>query len=232
MVRRGALKSSNQYDQLRVKVPITLTRDKLLISPDNSLYFNILQLPWNALKSGDGELNMLGQAASDISKMTGLYRYYKCTGVHYELMRSKVYVSQPQGIQVFNQEEELGYQIMHSKVVNKPDTVTTVVEANADLTKRVILEEPTSWKEAIDDDTRFRNCYNKKFLKVGWLPKTPFEKNWRNITESDPELSTGGIHFRWKSDNVIPNLSGVVVSQNQVMLQGTATVYMKFYQRY
>lgn len=231
MVRRGALRSSNQYDKLRVKVPIGITFNTLLTSPDGSRYFNFLHLPWNALLSGTGESNAVGQAANDISKMTSLYRYYKCTGVHYTLMRPKVYITQPQGIQVFNQEQEMGYQIMHSKVVNKPDTVTTVIEANADLQKRVVLEEPTSWAEAIDNDSIFRNCYNKKFFKMGWLPKTPFEKNWRNISESDPELSTGGIHIRWKSDDVIPNLSGVNFSANQVMLQGTAIVYMRFYQR-
>lgn len=231
IVRRGALRSSNQYDQLRIKCPITITYNQLLTSPDGGKYFNFIHLPWNALLSGQGESNAIGQAAVDIAKMTSLYRYYKCTGVHYELMRPKVYISQSQGIQVFNQEEEMGSMIMHSKTVNKPDSVTSVIEANADLQKRVVLKEVTSWAEGIDNDSEFKNHRNSKFVKMGWVPKTPFEKNWRDIIESDPELSTGGIHIRWKSSDVIPSLTGIGFSLNQVMLQGTAVVYMKFYQR-
>ena len=114
------LRNNPQYDNLRVRVPITITYNTLLTAPDSSKYFNFLHLPWSTLLNGEGESNAIGQASSDIAKMTSLYRYYKCSGVHYNLYRPKVYVSQPQGIQVFNQEQEFGYQIMHSKVVNRP----------------------------------------------------------------------------------------------------------------
>lgn len=230
-VRRGALRSSNQYDQLKVKLPITILRSEFAngATGDGSILFNLFHLPWNAIHVTGS--NRVGAAAMDISKMTALFRYYKCTGVHYDLYRPSVYIANANGIQVIKQEQSMGYQVMHSTVIDAPNTVTSDVEVNVNLQRKVSLSEPVSWTECIDDDKNFTNLGSRRKVSIGWKPKTTFERQWRDVLLSDSELAYGGIHIRYKSDDPIPNLTGFAYSQSQVLLQGTVSVYMAFKQR-
>jgi len=217
---------------LKCRVPITLKYSDFNVRPDNSIAFSFVNAPWRNLSTTTN--NRLFD--SDFVAVLPLYQQYKLGKIEYCLRRPKQFFNQNvnNGTDIIcDPIESFGTEILHSRMVNAADVTTNVVQGTANLQPRMILQESTSWAEAVDNQgSRFHIHGYKTQVKRTWLPATPFERLWRNRDSSvDQDHACGGLHIAIKNKAIVPNVTAMLPTSDQVMIEGYADVYMNFCRR-
>ena len=241
-VRRYARKANmprqinSNMDALKVRMSRTIqARDMVTTSSDGSRYCNIYFCPSRNITTAfsGGQCNLFYHP--DFESIQTLYQQYKVTCVVIKLDRPDQYVIDTNSDNYLREpNHEWGTQILHARTVYKPDTTLNAVQTATDLTPRVILYHPTTYKECVDDGARrFHICPHwRKSVTRTYKPSTQFEKRWVNRLYDDTELAKGGMHIRIKDGNAgQPSIPGLNQSPQQVLFNITATVYMAFKER-
>lgn len=215
---------------IKCRVPFELKYSDFNLRPDNSIAFDFVNAPWRNLSVTTN--NRLYN--SDFVAVLPLYQQYRLAKVEYCLRRPKQFLNQQTGGDIITSPlESMGTEILHSRMVMAADATTNVVQGTANLQPRMILQEPVTWKEAVDNQSsRFHIHGYKTFVKRTWLPGTPFEKLWRNRdTSVDQDHACGGLHICIKNKAIIPELTALVPTSAQVMVEGYADVYVNYCRR-
>jgi hypothetical protein len=162
-----------------------------------------------------------------IDHMKALYQKFKLGSVSFDLDRPKMFVGSgaPSGPLLSQPTSHLGTQIIHSEVNIKPDGSTTTPVTNATIEYKLNATVPESWHEGVDNQSpRFNLHKDRKQVKASWRPTTEYERKWKDNTNSDQELATGGIHIRFKDKKPVPEIGSLNYVGSQVILQGYATM--------
>lgn len=245
--------SKPQYNKLqggqRDFLKITMHRELFksdfnTTTSDQSMYHDILFNPMRNVTAApsNGMSNLFYHP--DFARLTeSLYRAYKVTCIVIKFSRPNIALAYNNTTPNQTQSTQLptiqwGTKIMHSKLTYAPDATTNTVVSNVNLTPRINLTQPSSWREAVDDGAKqFHNCGYKRYCTRVWKPTNDFERRWRYTDNDDRELCRGGIHIRFEKDHPI-DLTGVTGTGNNwnydpetKLLDIQATVYMAYKDR-
>lgn len=225
--KKGIYKNvSSNIQSIKVRVPFEIRRDEMTKnSADNSLRFSFVNSPWrNVSTTSQNRL-----FSNDFLLVMGLYQQYKLARVNYVIRRPLQYLSNSS---VVAPTESFGTQVLHSRQVITANGTTNIVEGSTAITQSILLTEPTTWTEAVDNQsTTFHVHGYKRSCNRTWLPGSPFEKRWRNKNvTTDQELASGGLLLMIKSESIIPNAAGTPANA-QIMFEGYADVFMNYCRR-
>ena len=234
------------FESLCIRIPMEIRYNKMLTSPDGSMFFNIAFCPWKALDFAT-DLSATPQQygnnrlySADIDHMKALYQTFRLGSVFLDLDRPKVFVSASEtqspsnqiGASLFQPTSHVGTQIIKSEVVLKPDSVGDHVQSNTSIDFKLLDTTPSSWREGVDNQSsRFLLHKDRKQIKLNWRPTTDYERKWKDKASSDQELMTGGMHIRFQSKEPIPEIANFSYRSDQVLLQGYANYVMYFKDR-
>ena len=218
---------------VKCRVPFHLNYSYFTVLADDSLEFNFLNAPWlNIQSTGTGPNKFYNQ---DFQHAMQLYQSYKLSRIDYHMRRPDIAINNvdpDRAAETHKQIVSWGTEILHTRMVDKPDGTTGVLQATVDLSPRMVTESGGStWRELVDNqDKRFHMHGTRNYVKRTWLPATFQEKKLRDKQYSDQEHICGGLSVRFKHKTLVPGL--VAVPQDgQIMLEGYADVYMNFSRR-
>lgn len=238
--RGGRLRNTginSNFDVLKVRMTRTITYGDMQSSTDGSRYCNLFFCPMHNVSTtfSGGSANLFYHP--DFETMSALYQQYKVTCVVLKFSRPDIWIKDSTNANnqfIKMPTQEWGSQILHSRIVNKPDANTGSMQLQADLQPRVQIYAPASYAEAVDDGARrFKIVPNYKRTETRvYKPSTFYEKKWVNKLYDDPELAKGGMHLRIKKGNEpMGALTHFDQDPSQTIYDITATVYMAFKER-
>lgn len=232
--KKGLYKNvSSNTLTVKCRVPFHLNYNYFTALADDSLEFNFLNAPWlNVQSTGTGANRFFNQ---DFQSAMQLYQSYRLARIDYHMRRPDILYNQSgsdRAGETHKQNVAWGTEILHTRMVDKPDTTTGVLQATVDLSPRMVTESGGStWREMVDNqDKRFHMHGTRNYVKRTWLPATYQERKLRDKQYSDQEHICGGLSVRFKNKTIIPGISTEPAS-GQVMLEGYADVYMNFSRR-
>lgn len=209
---------------LKCRVPFEIRRDAMDLQADNSLTFNFVNAPWrNVSVTSQNRLY-----DNDFVLAMNLYQQYKLARVDYCIRRPKQYLAG----ETLDPTQSFGTQVLHTRQVITANGTTNAVESTAAISQHILTTAPTSWKEAVDNQsTTFHVHGYKRECKRTWLPACYFEKRWRNKNVgTDQELASGGLLLMVKNSSIVPEVAGTL-GNAQIMFEGYADVYINYCRR-
>jgi len=218
---------------IKCRVPFHLNYNHFTVLADDSLEFNFLNAPWlNVSASGTGANRLYNE---DFQHAMNLFQSYKLARVDYHFRRPDIMVNSAdpdRSSDTHKQSVSWGTEVLHTRMVDKPDGTTGTLQATVDLQPRMVTASGGStWREMVDNqDKRFHIHGTRNYVKRTWLPATFQERKLRDKQYSDQEHICGGLSVRFKNKTVVPGLTYVPLN-TQVMVEGYALVYMNFSRR-
>jgi hypothetical protein len=228
-------------DSLKITMSRQIHRKDMNELSDKSMECNIVFNPVQDVSTtfSNGVANLLYHPSA--AKLTeGIFRKYRCACVVLKISRPNVNfnynnTNSNQTQNVTLPTIQWGTKILHSHIVNKPDSYTSAVQSNAVLTRQVVLIQPTSWNEAIDDGNRqFINHQYKRSCTRVWKPVGEFERRFVSVADDDLQLARGGIHIHMENQQPLSMDRSDKQWQydpDVVLFDIHATVYMKYTDR-
>ena len=216
---------SSNIMTVKCRVPFEIRRDEMTMNADESLTFNFVNAPWRNVSTTSQ--NRLYH--DDFTKVMYLYQQYKLARVDYCIRRPKQYLS---GSTTIDPTQSFGTQVLHTRQCLTANASTDAVESTAAISQHILTTSPTSWKEAVDNQsTTFHVHGYKRECKRTWLPACYFEKRWRNKNVgTDQELASGGLMLMIKQQSIVPEIAGTL-GNAQIMFEGYADVYINYCRR-
>ena len=167
--------------------------------------------------------------------MLNLYQKCRLARVYLDLQRPKMVSTGllgggAAGPLLFQPTSHLGVQNIQSRVNIAPAADDGILQPVGAFTQQGTATVPTSWRESVDSlSSKFCVLKDRKNVKLGWKPSTPFERRWIDFsqtTATDTDRPSGGIHFRFATKQPVPEISTFSYQPTQAILTGTATCTM------
>jgi hypothetical protein len=198
----------------------------MTLNADESLSFNFVNAPWRNV-STDAQNRLYD---NDFVLAMNLYQQYKLARVDYTIRRPSQWAASGQGI--IKPSQSFGTQVLHTRQVMTANGTTGSVESTAAISQHILTTSPTSWKEAVDNQsTTFHVHGYKTQCKRTWLPGCYFEKRWRNKNVgTDQELASGGLLLLVKQEYLVPEVA-TNLNAAQIMFEGYADVFINYCRR-